>query len=182
LEVNETKSAESVEWTSPPAIGAGFLIMPPEQWQTYLRYDTTISREFFKTLDALTRLQRARQTKKPATPLVPEPTPGLALAAGKLPVGSCSLTADSSSLTATSQLSDSGIRSVSQPVAKPAPIRPNITAAVLISLLFLVLILPSGVGGGAAFQAAMTTLKPAFLLGSLPSSDRLTRDLPDHRL
>jgi hypothetical protein len=43
------------------AIGVGFLLMPPEKWQTYLRYDATISREFFKTLDALTKLQRIRQ-------------------------------------------------------------------------------------------------------------------------
>jgi hypothetical protein len=58
------------------AIGAGFLIMPPEQWQTYLRYDTTISRDFFKTLDALTRLQRIRRiaAPKPAAEPAPERT------------------------------------------------------------------------------------------------------------
>ena len=41
----------------------------------YLRYDTTISREFFRTLDALTRLQRARQVRKSP------PLPGFAAAA-----------------------------------------------------------------------------------------------------
>jgi hypothetical protein len=77
------------------AIGVGFLIMPPEQWQTYLRYDTTISRDFFKTLDALTKLQRVRRlaAPKPAT----EPTPERALTA-----------------TAGAEVSESGIRSVSQ--------------------------------------------------------------------
>jgi hypothetical protein len=106
------------------AIGVGFLIMPPEQWQTYLRYDTTISREFFKTLDALTKLQRACQTKKPAPPPTPEP-PVLSLAAGaaaapalnrarEQAVPSTEVTADGCELTASSQLSDSGIRSVSQ--------------------------------------------------------------------
>ena len=42
------------------AIGVGFMTMPPEHWQMYLRYDTAISRDFFRTLDALTRLQRTR--------------------------------------------------------------------------------------------------------------------------
>jgi hypothetical protein len=109
------------------AIGVAFLRMPPEQWQTYLRYDTTISRDFFRTLDTLTRLQRARQLKKPVPPPVPEPAPVLALAAGKLTAESCSLKAESCSLkaescspTAPSQLSDSGIRSVSQPAQQPA--------------------------------------------------------------
>ena len=40
---------------------------PAERWQMYLRYDTTISREFFRTLDALTRLQNARQRSQPPT-------------------------------------------------------------------------------------------------------------------
>jgi hypothetical protein len=102
------------------AIGAGFLIMPPEQWQTYLRYDTTISREFFKTLDALTKLQRVRQLKKPAPP------PALALTAAAGPTASTELKADSCQLTASStapsQLSASGIRSVSQ----NRPLSPNL--------------------------------------------------------
>ena len=46
------------------AIGVGFMVMPPERWQMYLRYDTTISRDFFKTLDSLTKLQRLRQRNK----------------------------------------------------------------------------------------------------------------------
>ena len=45
-------------------IAVGFMINPAERWQTYLRYDTTIARDFFRTLDALTRLQRARQRSK----------------------------------------------------------------------------------------------------------------------
>jgi hypothetical protein len=84
--------------TSEP--GVGFMTMPPERWQMYLRYDTTIARDFFRTLDALTRLQHARQRKA-------EPKHGLARAAGSA-----------------AELSDSGIRSVSQtsPAApEPAP-------------------------------------------------------------
>ena len=47
------------------ALAVAFMINPAERWQMYLRYDTTISREFFRTLDALTRLQSIRQ-RKPA--------------------------------------------------------------------------------------------------------------------
>ena len=43
------------------AIAVGFMINPAERWQMYLRYDTTIARDFFRTLDTLTRLQSARQ-------------------------------------------------------------------------------------------------------------------------
>src|SRR5262249_52482899 len=43
------------------AVAVGFMLSPAERWQMYLRYDTTISRDFFKTLDALTRLQKARR-------------------------------------------------------------------------------------------------------------------------
>ena len=46
------------------AIAVGFMTNPAERWQMYLRYDTTIARDFFRTLDALTRLQRARQRSK----------------------------------------------------------------------------------------------------------------------
>jgi hypothetical protein len=53
--------------------------MPPEQWQTYLRYDASISREFFKTLDALTKLQRIRRL---AAPKPSQPAPERALTAG----------------------------------------------------------------------------------------------------
>ena len=66
---------------------------PADRWQMYLRYDTTISREFFRTLDALTRLQNARRLAKPPQ------KPIIAVAAGR-------------------QLSDYGIRSVSQNSAK----------------------------------------------------------------
>jgi hypothetical protein len=85
------------------AIGVGFMSMPPEHWQMYLRYDTTISRDFFRTLDALTKLQRMRKAMghQPAPAIsrndtTPDPPP-LVLAAGAGP-----------------QLSDHGIRSVSQ--------------------------------------------------------------------
>ena len=79
------------------AIAVGFMKNPEERWRTYLRYDGAISRDFFRTLDALTRLQRARQPKSlDAKPLV-------ATAGSAAP------------------LSDSGIRSVSQ--NSPRPIR-----------------------------------------------------------
>jgi hypothetical protein len=58
------------------AIGVGFMIMPAERWQMYLRYDATISREFFKTLDTLAKLQRARQRQTSAAKqAIPEPPP-----------------------------------------------------------------------------------------------------------
>ena len=47
------------------AIAVAFMTRPPDQWHSYLRYDTTIARDFFRTLDALTKLQRARQLRKP---------------------------------------------------------------------------------------------------------------------
>ena len=74
------------------AIGVGFLVMPPERWHTYLRYDTTISRDFFRTLDTLTRLQRSRRQ----APVPTDPQPAV-YAAGSA-----------------AQLSDNGIRFVSQ--------------------------------------------------------------------
>ena len=77
------------------AIAVGFMINPPERWQTYLRYDTTIARDFFRTIDTLTRLQNARRRSTPPQ------TPIVAAAAGD-PFLESSL-----------QLSDSGIRSVS---------------------------------------------------------------------
>jgi hypothetical protein len=87
------------------AIGVGFMIMPAERWQMYLRYDATISREFFKTLDSLTKLQRARQRQAPAAKLaIADPPPPLVFAAGA----------------GGAQLSDSGIRSVSQYAARSA--------------------------------------------------------------
>ena len=82
------------------AIAVGFMTMPAERWQLYLRYDTTISRDFFRTLDALTRLQRVRQRNTRPTDKarpVPESSPRLTLTAA-----------------AGAQVSDSGIRSVSQ--------------------------------------------------------------------
>ena len=45
------------------AIGVAFMTAPPDQWHNWLRYDTTISRDFFRTLDTLTRLQHARRMK-----------------------------------------------------------------------------------------------------------------------
>jgi hypothetical protein len=84
------------------AIGVAFLRMPPEQWQTYMRYDAAISRDFFRTLDALMRLQKARQRNiqqpepQPAQAPQPEAQPALTRKAG-----------------AATQLSDSGNGSVS---------------------------------------------------------------------
>jgi hypothetical protein len=75
---------------------------------------------------ALTKLQRAHQAKKPATQPVPEPAPVLALAAGKL-------TADGCELIAPSQLSDSGIRSVSQ----NGPVHADLGCSRLLSTLLL---------------------------------------------
>jgi hypothetical protein len=91
------------------AIGVGFMIMPAERWQMYLRYDATISREFFKTLDTLTKLQRARQRQTPAAKAAVHepPPPPLVLTAG-----------------AGAQLSDSGIRSVSQSSAPAGALQP----------------------------------------------------------
>ena len=40
------------------AIAVGFLVDPSDRWQKYLRYDTTIARDFFRTLDALKPCQR----------------------------------------------------------------------------------------------------------------------------
>ena len=37
------------------AIAVGFMIGPEERWKMYLRYDGAISRDFFRTLDMLTR-------------------------------------------------------------------------------------------------------------------------------
>jgi hypothetical protein len=82
------------------AIAVGFMTISAERWNMYLRYDTTISRDFFRTLDALTRSQRVRQRNTRPTDNarpVPESSPHLTLAAA-----------------AGAQLSDSGIRSVSQ--------------------------------------------------------------------
>ena len=71
------------------AIGVSFMTMSPEQWRMYLRYDTTVSRDFFRTLETLMKLQKIRQGK-PQQPRVMA-----ASASGP-------------------QVSDSGIRSVSQ--------------------------------------------------------------------
>ncbi len=85
------------------AIAVGFMISPAEQWQMYLRYDTTISREFFRTLDALTRLQKVRQKNKP-------PEPVLVTRAG----ASQATRMEANDFHVTPEMSDSGIRSVSQ--------------------------------------------------------------------
>jgi hypothetical protein len=103
------------------AIGVGFLTMPPEQWQTYLRYDTTISRDFFKTLDALTKLQRIRrQRPAPKRALTAASGAGLYPAADFQSANPSRDREGAAELTA-SQVSDSGIRSVSQ---DPPPV-PN---------------------------------------------------------
>ena len=73
------------------AIGVGFLVTPPGRWHTYLRYDTAISRDFFRTLDTLTRIQRARHPGDKQSARI------VAGAAG-----------------CTTELSDSGIRFVSK--------------------------------------------------------------------
>jgi hypothetical protein len=79
------------------AIGVGFMIAPAERWLTWLRYDTTISREFFRTLDTLTRLQRPRNNKLRNQQSFSGPAPVLVAAADAAP-----------------EVSDSGIRFVSQ--------------------------------------------------------------------
>ena len=81
------------------AIAVGFMTSPAERWQMYLRYDAAISREFFRTLEMLTQLQKARQPKKPSQ------EPVIAAAAGVM--------------------SDFGIRSVSQMSAEPADLTEN---------------------------------------------------------
>ena len=94
------------------AIAVGFMKNPEERWRMYLRYDGAISRDFFRTLDALTRLQRARQRTSP------DPKPLVAAAGSGAPLSrqseqpAASECATKSSDTA--ELSDSGIRSVSQ--------------------------------------------------------------------
>jgi hypothetical protein len=72
------------------AIGVAFLTAPPDQWHNWLRYDTAISRDFFRTLDTLARLQHARRMKRAGR------EPSVMVAAG------------------TTEVSDSGIRFVSQ--------------------------------------------------------------------
>src|SRR5688572_28866649 len=78
------------------AIAVGFMTNPEERWRMYLRYDGAISRDFFRTLDTLMRLQRARQRTST------DPKPLVATAASGAP------------------LSDSGIRSVSQISSTPS--------------------------------------------------------------
>jgi hypothetical protein len=53
------------------AIAVGFMTRSPELWQTYLRYDNTISRDFFRTLDALMKLQRIRDRARSRTAASP---------------------------------------------------------------------------------------------------------------
>jgi hypothetical protein len=84
------------------AIAVGFMVMPAERWQMYLRYDTAVSRDFFKTLDALTKLQRARRHQRIHAA-------GSESAASQQPVAPLSMAAGRGAV-----LSDSGIRSVSQ--------------------------------------------------------------------
>ncbi len=78
----------------------------------YLRYDGAISRDFFHTLDALMRLQRARQRTNP------DPKPLVAAAGSGAPLSRQSEQPAASECASKSngaaELSDSGIRSVSQ--------------------------------------------------------------------
>ena len=94
------------------AIAVGFMKNPEERWRMYLRYDGAISRDFFRTLDALTRLQRARQRTSP------DPKPLVAAAGSGAPLSRQSEQPAASECAAKSndatKLSDSGIRSVSQ--------------------------------------------------------------------
>ena len=46
------------------AIAVGFMALPEEHWRNYFRYDAAIARDFFKTLEALQKLQRTRDTRK----------------------------------------------------------------------------------------------------------------------
>ena len=62
------------------AIAVGFMKNPEERWRMYLRYDGAISRDFFRTLDALMRLQRARQRTSP------DPKPLVAAAGSGAPL------------------------------------------------------------------------------------------------
>ena len=58
------------------AIAVGFMTGPAERWQMYLRYDAAISRDFFRTLDMLTRLQTspsAKETDRRSRPSQPQP-------------------------------------------------------------------------------------------------------------
>jgi hypothetical protein len=94
------------------AIAVGFMKNPEERWRMYLRYDGAISRDFFRTLDALMRLQRARQRTSP------DPKPLVAAAGSGAPLSRQSEQPAASECASksndTAELSDSGIRSVSQ--------------------------------------------------------------------
>ena len=89
------------------AIAVAFMTMPAEHWQMYLRYDTTISRDFHKTLDALMKLQRTNQLKKEKA---------LACGAGSQPAAASQAAPALLTMVAgrSPQLSDTGIGSVSQ--------------------------------------------------------------------
>lgn len=95
------------------AIAVGFMISPAERWQMYLRYDATISREFFRTLEALTRLQRARQLRKPAHKPIAVAVAG-AQSRDQSFYASASQHCETYKPEAAPALSGSGIRSVSQ--------------------------------------------------------------------
>ncbi len=86
------------------AIAVGFMKNPEERWRTFLRYDGAISRDFFRTLDALTRLQRARQRTSS------DPKPLVAAAGSGAPLSQQSEQQSNGA----AELSDSGIRFVSQ--------------------------------------------------------------------
>jgi hypothetical protein len=91
------------------AIAVAFMTMPAEHWQMYLRYDTTVSRDFFKTLDALTKLQRTRQLKNDQTQKTKDCGPGPRPAAASQAAFASPLT-----FAAGTQLSENGTGFVSQ--------------------------------------------------------------------
>jgi hypothetical protein len=91
------------------AIGVSFLVTPPERWHTWLRYDSSISRDFFRTLDTLRKLQRARPTKREDDQPLVRPAAVVAAAGGS-----------------PAEVSDSGIRSDSQIKPRPMTRRNNL--------------------------------------------------------
>ena len=137
------------------AIGVGFMTMPAEHWQTYLRYDTAISRDFFRTLEALTKLQRDRK-KIVGQALSPAASQSIAAPDFSAPLA----------MAASATASGNGIRSVSHGTVR------HVAAAILIFILAAALTL---------FQNRPSPA-PHFDRGSLPSRASSTlRNLPAAR-
>src|SRR5262245_14161393 len=90
------------------AIAVAFMIMPAEHWQTFMRYDTATFRKFFKTLEALQKLQRTRQLRQPAQSKVLIASAGAAHGGANTHVSRVATHGDDW------QLSDYGIRFVLQ--------------------------------------------------------------------